>query len=154
MKANKYFKSMDTTDLQDWWRQYGAANQAAHYRQVPRRAARAELLRRGLTAPESLGRIERPKGYGPNGDEYLVMWGLGGRPRFVAEVDEFGAKVLESARTLKDTGGEVVSYCPHSDQWGWDTMFVPRDDWSPEETDEIVSVADRARDEFVRRYGN
>lgn len=84
------FSDMSDSELMEWWQQYGCATQAGFYRDVPRRAARAELLRRGLPAVEhSLqcgdtlpdGSVyRRPDGYvgrpdsHPNG--WLKNWGL------------------------------------------------------------------------------
>ena len=76
MQATTRFSRMDDQSLMDWFCQYGQGRQAPFYRQVPRRAAAAEMRRRGLT-PRPDVRVPRPRGYDtPSG--YLHNWGLGG----------------------------------------------------------------------------
>ena len=76
MQATTRFSRMDDIALLDWFCQYGQGRQAPFYRQVPRRAAAAEMQRRGLTPLPGV-RSPRPRGYDtPSG--YLHNWGLGG----------------------------------------------------------------------------
>lgn len=84
MSSKNTVTCLSDRDLREWWQQYGAATQAGFYRDVPRRAARAEMLRRGLVPDEHPGRgVKRPDGYaglpGAVG-RYLAFWGLDGRP--------------------------------------------------------------------------
>lgn len=78
MKAKEFFRGMNDYDLRFWWFQYGQGRQAAHYRGVPRRAAWAEMQRRGLPTLE-FGRSPRPRGYADREDSYkgwLFNWGI------------------------------------------------------------------------------
>ena len=86
MKAKQYFQQMSDSELVAWWHQYGAPRQAPFYPDAPRRAARAELRRRGydiaaLNAEVAAWHdsIPRPAGYDgpdawPNG--WAKWWGL------------------------------------------------------------------------------
>ena len=49
MSAKKWFAQMSTAELVCWWGQYGTPNQSPYYPSAPRRAARRELLSRGIT---------------------------------------------------------------------------------------------------------
>lgn len=75
MNAPKIFALMSDADLVAAYAQYGRAAQAPFYREYPRRALVAELLRRKI--PLVVGTTSaRPKGYGPTGDSYAPNWGL------------------------------------------------------------------------------
>ncbi len=69
MNAKKFFEAMNNDSLLEWIYQYGEGRQAAYYRTAPRRAAWAEMAKRGLT-PIPLRRTPRPRGYAGRPDSH------------------------------------------------------------------------------------
>lgn len=73
------FKEMDNTTLVEWIHQYGDRNSGLYPEAAgQRRKAYAEARTRGIDTRSRQPHYPRPKGYGPNGNEYMKNWGLGG----------------------------------------------------------------------------